>query len=328
MTTPAPGSTIHSKVHLWWSSDGFSMVPVSNSNPLPVTGTVTASNPSVGTVGAAVPGSATAVGWKDGSGNLQDIAAATPLPTVQTGALPAGTNVIGHVISDTGSTTAVTQATAASLNATVVTTGGVAVAKDSSLTTINTTLGSPFQAGGSIGNTTFAATQATASSLNAQVVGNTASGVAVAGNPVQTGGRAATTNPTAVADGQVVETMHDKLGKLVSICAVRVLKGSQKTTITASTSETTIVTQLASTFLDLYGLILANTGATTTKVDIRDTTGGSVIATFEVPAGDMRGFMLPADSGLAQTTVNTNWTAQCGSSTSSLEVTAMFVKNT
>jgi hypothetical protein len=39
------------------------------------------------------------------------------------------------------------------------------------LGTINTTLGSPFQAGGSIGNTTFAATQATAANLNATVVG-------------------------------------------------------------------------------------------------------------------------------------------------------------
>ncbi len=37
--------------------------------------------------------------------------------------IPAGTNVIGHVIIDTTSTTAVTQATAASLNATVVGTG-------------------------------------------------------------------------------------------------------------------------------------------------------------------------------------------------------------
>lgn len=39
------------------------------------------------------------------------------------------------------------------------------------LTTLTTNLGSPFQAGGSIGNTTFAATQATAASLNATVVG-------------------------------------------------------------------------------------------------------------------------------------------------------------
>ncbi len=37
--------------------------------------------------------------------------------------------------------------------------------------TINTTLGSPFQAGGSIGNTSFDVTQATAANLNATVVG-------------------------------------------------------------------------------------------------------------------------------------------------------------
>lgn len=37
--------------------------------------------------------------------------------------------------------------------------------------TINTTLGTPFQAGGSIGNTSFGATQATAANLNATVVG-------------------------------------------------------------------------------------------------------------------------------------------------------------
>lgn len=43
--------------------------------------------------------------------------------TTQRDPLPAGTNVIGHAIIDTGSTTAVTQATAANLNATIVGTG-------------------------------------------------------------------------------------------------------------------------------------------------------------------------------------------------------------
>jgi hypothetical protein len=47
--------------------------------------------------------------------------------TAITNALPSGTNVIGHVIADTGSTTAVTQATAGNLNATVVGTGTFAV---------------------------------------------------------------------------------------------------------------------------------------------------------------------------------------------------------
>lgn len=72
------------------------------------------------------------------------------------------TNILNASIPVTQSgtwTNTVTQTTAANLNATVVTTAGATIAKDSSLTTINSTLGSPFQAGGSIGNTTFGATQ-------------------------------------------------------------------------------------------------------------------------------------------------------------------------
>jgi hypothetical protein len=51
-------------------------------------------------------------------------------------ALPAGTNVIGHVIVDTTSTTAVTQATAANLNATVT---PIAITKGTQSTTGFTT---------------------------------------------------------------------------------------------------------------------------------------------------------------------------------------------
>ncbi len=54
---------------------------------------------------------------------VQGIAGGTMQPVSIGTALPAGTNVIGHTIIDTGSTTAVTQATASNLNATVVGTG-------------------------------------------------------------------------------------------------------------------------------------------------------------------------------------------------------------
>lgn len=159
------------------------------------------------------------------------------------------------------------------------------------------------------------------------VSGDIASGTTDSGNPAKIGGLAKTANPSAVADGQRVSQLYDKLGKAITVGAIRVLKGTQKTTISASTSEITIVTAVAATFLDLYGLVLSNTGSTTTKVDIRDTTGGSIIATIEVPATDTRGFMLPVDSAIGQTTVNTNWTAQCAASTTAMEVTALFVKN-
>jgi len=50
-----------------------------------------------------------------------------------TGAIPAGTNVIGHVITDTGSVVVANQPTAANLNATVVGTGTFAVQNTAAL---------------------------------------------------------------------------------------------------------------------------------------------------------------------------------------------------
>lgn len=159
------------------------------------------------------------------------------------------------------------------------------------------------------------------------VHGDTASGSSDANNPVKIGGVGRITNPTAVTDGQRVNGIFDKLGKQIVVGAIRDLKGNQQTSISNSTSETTIVTAVASTFLDLYGLILANTGATTTKVSIRDDTAGTVRAIIEVPTLETRGFMLPVDSAIPQTAVNKNWTATCASATTAMEVTALFVKN-
>lgn len=45
-----------------------------------ISGSISATNPSVSATGAAVPASATAIGWQDGSGNLQIPSATNPLP--------------------------------------------------------------------------------------------------------------------------------------------------------------------------------------------------------------------------------------------------------
>lgn len=58
------------------------VVIASDQSPITVTGSITATNPSVGTTGAAVPASATFVGFSDSSGNLASVAltAAGALP--------------------------------------------------------------------------------------------------------------------------------------------------------------------------------------------------------------------------------------------------------
>lgn len=163
---------------------------------------------------------------------------------------------------------------------------------------------------------------------SSQVYGDTAAAASDAGNPVKIGGVGKTANPTAVTDGQRVNAIFDKLGKQIVVGAIRDLKGVTQTSVSNTTSETTIVAAVASTFCDLYGLILANTGATTTKVTIKDATSGTVRAIIEVPTLETRGFILPVDSAIPQATVNNNWTATCASATTAMEVTAMWVKNT
>jgi hypothetical protein len=103
-------------------------------------------------------------------------------------------------------------------------------------------------------------------------------------------------------------------------------KAVQKTTITSSTSETTIVTAGgAGVFVDLYCLILANTSATACNVTIKDATAGTTRAILAVPAGETRGFALPVSSGIPQATANNNWTATCSASVASMEITALTV---
>lgn len=190
---------------------------------------------------------------------------------------------------------------------------------------------------GAVSNTSFAVTQATAASLNATVVGTgtfavqaaggTASGSSLTASPLTGGGLAKTANPTAVSDGQVVNSTHDKLGKQVVVGSIRDLKADAALTLTSTTTETTLIAQIASTFIDVYGLIVANISATACEVVFRDTTAGTARFSIEVPAGDTRGFMLPESAAYKQTTVNTNWTAQCGTSVASIKINALYVKN-
>lgn len=172
-----------------------------------------------------------------------------------------------------------------------------------------------------------AVTNAGTFAVQAASAGDVAAAQNDSGNPIKIGGVGKTSNPAAVADGQRVNGLFDKLGKQVVAGSIRDLKGIQQTIITSSISETTIVTAVASTFLDVYGLIITNTSASACKVTIKDATAGTTRAVFNVPAGDTRGFMLPESAAIPQAVVNNNWTATCGTSVTSIEITALYVKN-
>lgn len=167
-----------------------------------------------------------------------------------------------------------------------------------------------------------------AGSFAVQAAGDVAHDAADSGSPVKVGGQARTTNPTAVADADRSNFITDKLGKQVVVGSIRDLKAQQQTTITSSTSETTVLSAVASTFLDVYGVIVANTSATACDVTFKDATAGTTRFNIYVPAGETRGFMLNESAAHNQATVNNNWTATCGTSVSAIKITMLAVKNT
>ena len=114
--------------------------------------------------------------------------------------------------------------------------------------------------------------------------------------------------------------------------AFRGNRGHQKTTITSSTNETTIVTAYTDQndkdiFTDVYGLIIANSSPTATEVVIKDDDTGTTRFIIAVPAGETRGFVLPKESAHQQSLAGQPWTATCADSVASIEITALFVKN-
>ena len=116
-----------------------------------------------GSAGAPSASVVTVQGPTSGGTAVPISAASLPLPS---GAMPSSGGSVG--ISGT------LPAFAATPTVNLGTIGSAATAANqtagnTALSTINTTLGSPFQAGGSIGNTTFAVTQSASSSLKAQV---------------------------------------------------------------------------------------------------------------------------------------------------------------
>ena len=158
--------------------------------------------------------------------------------------------------------------------------------------------------------------------------GHGATGSSVPAGATYAGIRGSTALPSAVSDGQLVGAFGDKYGRHVALVStIRDLVLTQTTTISNSTSETTIGTAVASVFLDLIMLIISNTSTgTNSRLDFRDTTGGSVLFSLQSNGGQPPiGFALPTP--IPQTSVNTNWTCQAATAVTDLRVYLVAAKN-
>lgn len=127
-------------------------------------------------------------------------------------------------------------------------------------------------------------------------------------------------------DGDYSQISVDKRGRIMVGGVPRELVASQRTTISASTAETTVVTAIASTFCDLCVVLVRNKSGTAANVTFRDSTAGTQRFDLAVPAGETRGY----GEGFVpwpQAAVNNNWTAQSDTSVTDLVVSVLYLKN-
>lgn len=86
---------------------------------------------------------------------------------------------------------------------------------------------------------------------------------------------------------------------------------SSHTTL-STTAETVVLSPVDSgVFLDLLAVVAVNTSASGVRVDLRDSRGGAVVASVQIPAGETRGFVLKR--ARPQISSNAPWTAQLAS---------------
>lgn len=264
-----------------------------------------------------------------GTANIRMSVSSSPTVSSTTAQLAAGTSIIGALSANQSVNVAQVNGVTVTMGNGVAGTGvqRVAIASDNTAFSVNAVQSGTWNVATVTTVTTLTGTTTLTPGTGATNLGkaedaaHTTGDVGVMALGVRNDTLASTTNASA----DYTQLSTDTAGVVMVAGAPRLLKGTFQVQISASTAETTILAATASTFHDLYGLILANTGATTTKVSIRDTTAGTVRMIIEVPTLETRGFMLPVDSAIAQAGVNTIWTAQCGSSTTALEVTGLYV---
>jgi hypothetical protein len=155
-----------------------------------------------------------------------------------------------------------------------------------------------------------------------QIEGSVAHDSPNAGNPVVIGAEARTSFPTAVASGDIARLICDDTGRLVVSPFAMRDKIIQDRLVLTGTSETTLISAVASQFNDVLFLSMSNSGSADTLVDIRDSTGGTIRLSIFLPqAGG--GAIIPFPVPLGQLTSNNNWTAQLSVASTSVYITSI-----
>lgn len=152
------------------------------------------------------------------------------------------------------------------------------------------------------------------------VGGQAASGATAAGNPVLLGGRAGTADPAAVADGQIVRELFDKIGRVVNAgfaLPENYLDGFISST--ATTAATIIASPGTASSIYITDLELSNTSTTQSVITLNNTAATQLV----VPANGGREIHLQTPIKIA---ANTALTFTCVPAVTALLVGAQGYK--
>jgi len=110
----------------------------------------------------------------------------------------------------------------------------------------------------------------------AQVQGEAAHDAAIAGYPVQIGGRANANEPTVVADADATHAWFDLFGRLVVILGHPTPEAPDVSNLTASGDGTLIAAPGASVSLYIVRGSVHNAGSAVVEVSLKDGTAGTI----------------------------------------------------
>jgi hypothetical protein len=332
-------------------------VQYSGSNPLPVTitsgGTATSASNIVDSTGVAytgsnpvpvslISGSLTSTGayLLNGDGTYRDtmpvsgtvtvsaITASTAVANIDsTGVQYSGSNPFPmRVVTDATATVNVVNVdSTGAYRATFPITGAVTISGISGTSAVNLSDSTGI---GYSGSNPVPVTMVTSSVVSTITVGPVAEDAVDDGSaPVQVGGTARTTNPTAVANGDVVKSSYDDIGRILTRpVQVRDLMQTAYVSLTTGT-ETTLLAGSAGIFHDLVYVMGANNSDVAVSVDIRPVTAGNIVMTLQIPASGTAGVSLPIPLPQSGSDTGNNWTADMGDITgTTVALSALFSK--
>lgn len=227
-------------------------------------------------------------------------------------ALPAGTNAIGKLASNTGVTIGAVEIAAAQTLATVTTVTTVSTLSNTTQLTPGTAaanLGKAEDAvhtSGDVGVFALAVANQAQSSFaadgdytpiavdvkgNSLTVGNVAHDAADAGYPLKVGGRARSSEITAVASDDRVDAIYDLVGKQIVLPYANpenFVSGVISSAMTGTTSTSLIAAPAAGLRNYITQITVSNTHATVgTNIEIQDGNGGTTI--YIIPAAAVYG---------------------------------------